>query len=90
MAKPKVSETSGGTSEGVIKETFAALLSVGHTEEKARAAIDNVMKSGQRFDSVSEMIDAVYAASSGIHTMPRVVPAGRRDSKSRAAMSATA
>lgn len=47
----------------VARETFAALLSVGHTDEQARAAIDRAMESRRRFDSVSEMIEAIYADS---------------------------
>src|SRR4051794_2065400 len=45
----------------VIRDTFAALLSVGHTESQARQAIDRVlMGKKKKFKSVADMIDAIY------------------------------
>jgi Holliday junction DNA helicase RuvA len=44
----------------VIRDTFAALLSVGHTESQARQAIDRVLSSKKKFKSVADMIDAIY------------------------------
>jgi hypothetical protein len=54
------SAAAGGTD--VIRDTFAALLSVGHTESSARAAIDAV-PNASRFRSVSDLIDAIYHGS---------------------------
>ena len=44
----------------VIRDTFAALLSVGHTESQARQAIDRVLTGKKKFKTVADMIDAIY------------------------------
>jgi Holliday junction DNA helicase RuvA len=44
----------------VIRDTFAALLSVGHTETQARQAIDRVLAGKKKFKSVPDMIEAIY------------------------------
>ncbi len=44
----------------VIRDTFAALVSVGHTESQARQAIDRVLAGKKKFRSVADMIDAIY------------------------------
>ncbi len=55
---------SNGKSENaqpdVIRDTFAALLSVGHTESQAREAIDRVLSGRKKYKSVPDMIDAIY------------------------------
>jgi Holliday junction DNA helicase RuvA len=47
----------------VIRDTFAALLSVGHTESQARQAIDRVLSGKKKFKSVPDMIEAIYQQS---------------------------
>jgi Holliday junction DNA helicase RuvA len=44
----------------VIRDTYAALLSVGHTESQARQAIDRVLAGKKKFKSVADMIEAIY------------------------------
>jgi Holliday junction DNA helicase RuvA len=44
----------------VIRDTFAALLSVGHTESQARREIDRVLSGKKKYKSVADMIDAIY------------------------------
>lgn len=44
----------------VIRDTFAALLSVGHSESQARQAIDQALMGKKKFKSVADMIDAIY------------------------------
>ncbi len=44
----------------VIRDTFAALMSVGHNESQARQAIDRVLAGKKKFKSVADMIDAIY------------------------------
>ena len=45
----------------VVRDTFAMLLSVGHTESQARQAIDRVLSgTRKKFKSVVDMIDAIY------------------------------
>ena len=55
---------SNGTPENaepdVIRDTFAALLSVGHTESQARQALDRALAGKKKFKSVADMIDAIY------------------------------
>jgi Holliday junction DNA helicase RuvA len=47
----------------VVRDTFAALLSVGHSEMEARAALDRVLSSKKKFKSVADMIEAIYQQS---------------------------
>ncbi len=44
----------------VVRDTYAALLSVGHTEGQARQAIDRVMSAKRKFKSAADMIEAIY------------------------------
>ncbi len=44
----------------VIRDTFAALLSVGHTESQARGAIDRVLSGRKKYKTVADLIDAIY------------------------------
>jgi holliday junction DNA helicase RuvA len=56
-------ETNGAPENAepdVIRDTYAALLSVGHTESQAREAIDRVLGGKRKFRSVADMIDAIY------------------------------
>jgi holliday junction DNA helicase RuvA len=47
----------------VIRDTYAALLSVGHSESEARQAIDRVMTGKKKFKSAADMIEAIYLQS---------------------------
>ena len=47
----------------VIRDTYAALLSVGHTDSQARQAIDRVLTGKKKFKSVADMIEAIYVQS---------------------------
>jgi Holliday junction DNA helicase RuvA len=47
----------------VIRDTYEALLSVGHSEGQARQAIDRVLASRRKFKSAEEMIEAIYQQS---------------------------
>jgi hypothetical protein len=61
---------------GLIEDTFKALLSVGHTEAQARAAIDRVC-SGPRFaecKSVSDLIDVIYQGDGDSESGPGAEP----------------
>ena len=44
----------------MIRDTYAALLSVGHSESEARQAIDRVLAGKKKFKSVADMIEAIY------------------------------
>ena len=47
----------------VVRDTYAALLSVGHNESQAREAIDRVLSGKKKFKSVADMIEAIYQQS---------------------------
>ncbi len=47
----------------VIRDTYAALVSVGHSESQAREAIDRVLSGKKKFKSVTDMIEAIYLQS---------------------------
>jgi Holliday junction DNA helicase RuvA len=44
----------------VLRDTYAALLSVGHSEAQARQMIDRALAGKRKFKSVPDMIDAIY------------------------------
>jgi len=44
----------------VIRDTFTALLSVGHTESQARQVIDVALAGKKKFRTVADLIDAIY------------------------------
>jgi holliday junction DNA helicase RuvA len=44
----------------VIRDTYAALLSVGHNDSQARQAIDRVLSGKKKYRTVADMIDAIY------------------------------
>jgi Holliday junction DNA helicase RuvA len=68
------SETAASTTAGsngspenaepdVIRDTYAALISVGHSESEARQAIDRALSGKKKFKSVADMIEAIYQQS---------------------------
>lgn len=44
----------------LVSDAYAALLSVGHTEMQARAAIDRALGGKKKFKSVADLIEAIY------------------------------
>jgi holliday junction DNA helicase RuvA len=61
-----VADTNGepeSAGPDVIRDTYAALLSVGHTESQARQAIDRVLSGKKKFKTVADMIEAIYQQS---------------------------
>lgn len=44
----------------VVSDAYALLLSVGHTEMQARAAIDRALAGKKKFKSVPDLIEAIY------------------------------
>jgi Holliday junction DNA helicase RuvA len=46
-----------------IRDAYAALLSVGHTESQARQLIDDALSTRKRFKSVADMIETIYERS---------------------------
>jgi Holliday junction DNA helicase RuvA len=68
VAPPEAAQTAAAETNGaaenaepdVIRDTYAALLSVGHTESQARQAIDRVLLGKRKYKSVADMIEAIY------------------------------
>jgi Holliday junction DNA helicase RuvA len=44
----------------VIRDTYEALLSVGHSEGQARQAIDRVLSTRRKFKGAADMLEAIY------------------------------
>lgn len=44
----------------VLRDTFTALQSFGHSETQARQAIDRILSTKQKYATVTELIDAIY------------------------------
>ncbi len=59
-SKAQVNGEAASVEPDVIRDTFAALVSVGHTESQARQAIDRALLGKKKFKSVADMIDAIY------------------------------
>ncbi|MDB5349262.1 MAG: holliday junction resolvasome, DNA-binding subunit [Planctomycetota bacterium] len=63
-ADSTASAETNGTPENaepdVIRDTFAALLSVGHNESQARQAIDRVLVGKKKYRTVPDLIEAIY------------------------------
>src|SRR4051794_1385198 len=56
----EVNGTPDNAEPDVIRDAFAALLSVGHNESQARQAIDRVLVGKKKYRSVADLIDAIY------------------------------
>ena len=56
----RVNGTPENAEPDVIRDTFAALLSVGHNESQARQAIDRALVGKKKFRTVADLIDAIY------------------------------
>ena len=59
-ASAQANGTPDNAEPDVIRDTFAALMSVGHSESQARQAIDRVLMTKKKYKSVADMIDAIY------------------------------
>jgi Holliday junction DNA helicase RuvA len=58
--KTEANGTPDNAAPDVIQDTYAALISVGHTESQAKQAIDRVLSGKKKYKSVADMIDAIY------------------------------
>jgi Holliday junction DNA helicase RuvA len=61
--RPETNGEAENAEPDVIRDTYAALLSVGHTESQARQALDRVLTGKKKFKSVADMIEAIYQQS---------------------------
>ena len=60
---PATAQASGALDNAepdVIRDTFSALLSVGHNESQARQAIDRALVGKKKFRTVADLIEAIY------------------------------
>jgi Holliday junction DNA helicase RuvA len=60
VAPAEANGAPGNAEPDVIRDTFAALVSVGHSESQAREAIDRVLAGKKKFKTVADMIEAIY------------------------------
>jgi Holliday junction DNA helicase RuvA len=60
IAAAEVNGEPENAAPDVVRDTYAALLSVGHSEGQARQAIDRVLSAKKKFKSVADMIEAIY------------------------------
>jgi Holliday junction DNA helicase RuvA len=58
-------ELAADVASSVLEETFAALVSVGHSDIDARRKLEKVMGTKKKFNSVEEMLFAVYEMENG-------------------------
>jgi Holliday junction DNA helicase RuvA len=69
-AATAAAEANGETENAepdVIRDTYAALLSVGHTDSDARQAIDRVLLGKKKYKTVADMLDAIYQQNRQTH-----------------------
>jgi holliday junction DNA helicase RuvA len=52
-------------SDGVIEDTYQALLSLGHSESDARQLIESTLASGGKFKDVESLLQAIYKRKFG-------------------------
>lgn len=52
-------------SDGVVEDTFQALLALGHSESDARQLIEQALASGGKFKDVESLIQAIYRRQFG-------------------------
>ena len=58
-----IAETNGSMDNAepdVIRDAFAALVSVGHSESQAREALDRVLVGKKKYKSIADLLDAIY------------------------------
>jgi len=51
---------AGTVENDVLRDVYALLLSVGHSDAQARQAMDRVLSTKKKFKTVADMIDAIY------------------------------
>lgn len=57
---PQSTATAELASEGVVEETFQALLALGHSESDARQLIEQALASGAKFKDTETLIQEIY------------------------------
>lgn len=59
------SPASDASSDGVVEETYRALLALGHVESDARRLIDQALASGGKFKDTESLIQQIYRKQFG-------------------------
>ena len=62
-ASPEINGLADSGEPDVIRDVYAALLSVGHGESQARELIDRVLAGKKKFKTVPDMLEAIYQRS---------------------------
>ena len=64
MVQQKTAADTDDASNEVVKETFDALVTLGHSESDARKLIDDAIASGKKFKDIESLLTAIYQRTS--------------------------
>ena len=65
LVRRETPATSDDTAEGVVEETYRALLALGHVEADARKLIDQALATGTKFKDTETLIQLIYRKQFG-------------------------
>lgn len=65
MVRREVPAGGAMPNDGVVDDTFQALLALGHAESDARQLIENALASGSKFKDVESLLQAIYKRQFG-------------------------
>ncbi|MDG2221661.1 MAG: helix-hairpin-helix domain-containing protein [Rubripirellula sp.] len=60
MVQQEISAENNDASSEVVKETFDALVTLGHSESDARKLIDDAIATGKKFKDIESLLTAIY------------------------------
>jgi Holliday junction DNA helicase RuvA len=60
MVQQEITADTNDASSEVVKETFDALVTLGHSESDARKLIDDAIATGKKFKDIESLLTAIY------------------------------
>ncbi|MEE2936439.1 MAG: Holliday junction branch migration protein RuvA [Planctomycetota bacterium] len=60
MVQQEIATDTNDASSEVVKETFDALVTLGHSESDARKLIDDAIATGKKFKDIESLLTAIY------------------------------
>jgi Holliday junction DNA helicase RuvA len=60
MVQQEIAADTNDASSEVVKETFDALVTLGHSESDARKLIDDAIATGKKFKDIESLLTAIY------------------------------
>ena len=60
MVQQEITADTNDASSEVVKETFDALVTLGHSESDARKLIDDAIATGKKFKDIETLLTAIY------------------------------